>query len=136
MEPTKLEISLKQYLDEKFGEVKHKLDVLEILRQEEHDVVVSMARDVAFRSEEIIDIKKNIREYKSECMNRKTDFDERVIKVVTPIIDSTVYSATSKLWITIVTAAVVFLAGFASYVVDKFVTSRIVDDKVSYSGKR
>ncbi len=119
MDNTVMEITLKQYLDERFHEINLKLNNLEMLRQEEHDVVVSMARDIAYRSEDIVDIKKNAESCRSECQRRKSDFDKRVVDIVDPRIKSAVSESSSKLWIAFTTAVIIFLFSVAGYVIDK-----------------
>ena len=122
MDGTRLEITLKNYLDEKYDfindrfEVVHSnLDKLESLRQDEHDIVVSMTNEIKYRTEEIDGIKKNAAACKTECLRRKDDFDERVISIVDPRITE----KTTRLWITLITGAVIFLASVAGYLVDK-----------------
>lgn len=117
-----MEISLKTYLDDKFNilnerfEVVHrKLDNLETLRQDEHDVVVALTKEIQYRTEEIDGVKRNADACKAECMRRKDDFDDRVVSIVEPMI----VEKTSKLWITLITGLVIFLAGVAGYLIDK-----------------
>jgi t-SNARE complex subunit (syntaxin) len=121
MEHTKLEITLKDYLEGKFSEVHQKLNNLETLRQEEHDIVISMARDIAYRSDEIDEIKKNATQCKIDCMKRKEDFDQRVISIVDPRITERITRL--KMWIA--TAIIVLMVSIAGYVVDKWVISPV-----------
>lgn len=83
-----LEINLKDYLDERFSALDCKLNKLDQLRQHEHDIVISMSKDISQQYEEIKSIKLNAVQCRANCDRRKEDFKKNVVETVTPMITS------------------------------------------------
>jgi len=121
MENTKLELSLKTYLDEKFQEINCKLTKLELARQTEHDVVVSACKDISFQQDEIRSIKLNAIECKDHCNRRKSDLEPTVIAIVDPRIKA----ANGKLKMWLIGSVGFFLLTVTAYVVSNFVMAPV-----------
>ena len=123
-----LEISLKDYLDERFSALDCKLNKLDQLRQHEHDIVISMSKDISQQYEEIKSIKLNAIQCRSNCDRRKEDFKKSVVETVTPMITSATLGV--KIWA--IVPALMFLLGVTAYIIKDYVMTPVrqhIEDK-------
>ncbi len=115
------DISLKEYLDEKFLDINKKLAGLDQAGREEHDIIISLSNDISHQYDEIKELKLNAIACKEYCNRRKDDFDKNVRKIAGPMVDS----ATLRIKIWAATSILIVLAAATAYVVKDFIMAPV-----------
>jgi tetrahydromethanopterin S-methyltransferase subunit G len=125
MEESKLNVTLKVYLDEKFENMEKRFDIidqkvnlLDSKISQEHDKILSLEKDVSYFTSELHSVKKEHKECLENCTRRKADIDDRISALLEPRIKEAV--ANLRIWI-ISTAATALLALVAYLVINFFI---------------
>lgn len=136
MEDTKLNVTLKSYLDEKFENVDKRFDIIDqkvnMLDEKiskEHDKILSLEKDLSYFNIELHNVQKEHKECLDTCNRRRSDIDKKIMILVEPKIKE----AISGLRIWIISGVVTILLALVAYLIINFFTPAIQHSQDTYN---